>query len=241
MILECENISFRYDADRAALAECTFSAEEGARLGLIGCNGAGKSTLLKLITGLLKPCGGSIEVGGLKVCKANIAEIRKKAGFVFQEAENQLFMPTVAEDVAFGPFNYGIRDGELEQTVTAALASLGIEELRDRRITRLSGGEKKLVSLATVLALKPELLILDEPTIALDPGNRRRLIDILNGLSQTLLIASHDLDMIWDTCTDVILMTGGRIAASGSAREILTDRELLEANGLELPLRFSGG
>ena len=241
MILRCKNISFQYEKGRDALTECSFDMTDGGRLGLIGCNGAGKSTLLKLITGLLKPEGGSIEVDGREVCKANLAEIRKTAGFVFQEAENQLFMPTVAEDVAFGPFNYGARGGELERMVTAALESLGIENLGDRRITRLSGGEKKLVSLATVLALKPKLLILDEPTIALDPGNRRRLINILNGLSQAQLIASHDLDMIWDTCSEVILMSGGRITARGPVKEILTDRELLETNGLELPLRLQGG
>ncbi|MBD5156043.1 MAG: ABC transporter ATP-binding protein [Butyrivibrio sp.] len=241
MILRCKNISFQYERGRNTLAECSFDMPKGGRLGLIGCNGAGKSTLLKIITGLLKADGGSAEVDGREVCKANLAEIRKTAGFVFQEAENQLFMPTVAEDVAFGPFNYGVRGGELEQTVTAVLESLGIEKLGERRITRLSGGEKKLVSLATVLALNPKLLILDEPTIALDPGNRRRLINILKGLSQAQLIASHDLDMIWDTCDEVILMTEGRIAAHGSAKEILADRELLEANGLELPLRLQGG
>ena len=119
MILRCKNISFQYERGRNTLTECSFDMPKGGRLGLIGCNGAGKSTLLKIITGLLKADGGSAEVDGREVCKANLAEIRKTAGFVFQEAENQLFMPTVAEDVAFGPFNYGVRGGELEQTVTA--------------------------------------------------------------------------------------------------------------------------
>lgn len=241
MILRCENISFQYEKGRYTLTDCSFEIPNGVRMGLIGCNGAGKSTLLKLITGLLKPAGGRIEVGGLEVCRSNLAAVRQKAGFVFQEAENQLFMPTVCEDVAFGPSNYGLSGGELEEAVSAALESLGIEGLRDRRITRLSGGEKKLVSLASVLVMKPELLILDEPTTALDPGNRRLLINILKGLAQAELIASHDLDMIWDTCSEVILLADGHVAARGTTEKILTDKELLEANGLELPLRFQGG
>ncbi len=129
----------------------------------------------------------------------------------------------------------------LDEAIGETLKSLGIEGLRDRRITRLSGGEKKLVSLASVLVMKPSLLILDEPTTALDPGNRRRLINILKELSQAQLIASHDLDMIWDTCSEVLLLADGHIAARGAAEKILTDKELLEENGLELPLRFQGG
>lgn len=241
MILKCENISFQYEKGRRTLTDCSFEIAEGARIGLIGCNGAGKSTLLKLITGLLKPDGGRIEVGGLEVCKANLAAVRQKAGFVFQEAENQLFMPTVGEDVAFGPSNYKMSGSVLDEAIGETLKSLGIEGLRDRRITRLSGGEKKLVSLASVLVMKPSLLILDEPTTALDPGNRRRLINILKELSQAQLIASHDLDMIWDTCSEVLLLADGHIAARGAAEKILTDKELLEENGLELPLRFQGG
>lgn len=240
LILECRDVFYQYEPNTDVLKACSFEIAAGEHVGLIGCNGAGKSTLLKLIVGLLATSHGSINVAGLEVCKANLAEVRRMVGFVFQEAENQLFMPTVAEDVAFGPSNYGQSGGDLERTVADTLESLGISNLARRRITRLSGGEKKLVSLATVLALKPKLLILDEPTIALDPGNRRRLINILKGLPNAEFIASHDLDMIWDICGRVLLMDGGCIVAQGATRDILTDKGLLEAHGLELPFRLQG-
>lgn len=240
MILQVKDLKYGYDASADVLKGCNLCCDDNEKVGLIGCNGAGKSTLLKLIVGLLVPERGVVTVDGIRVQRQNYEKVRKAAGFVFQDADNQLFMPTVAEDVAFGPANYGISGSELDGLVEETLMSLGIEQLAKRRTTRLSGGEKKLVSLATVLALRPKLLILDEPTIALDPGNRRRLINILKGLDMAQLIASHDLDMVWDICDRVVLMSNGEIIADGAAKTILSDRELLEKSGLELPLRLQG-
>ena len=240
MILEIKDLEYAYDSSGNALNGLDLCCRYNEKTGIIGCNGAGKSTLLKLIVGLLSPSKGSVKVDKIPVERANLAKVRKTVGFVFQDADSQLFMPTVAEDVAFGPANYGVSGNELEQLVQNTLKSLGIEQLAGRRTTRLSGGEKKLVSIATVLALKPKLLILDEPAIALDPGNRRRLINILRGLDMAQLIASHDLDMVWDVCDRVVLIKEGVIIADGKTKEILSDKSLLEKSGLELPLRLQG-
>ncbi len=236
MILECEALSYEYERNKKVLENLSINIEAGESVGLIGCNGVGKSTLLKLIVGLLTPVSGLIKVNGMEVNRRNLEQVRQQVGFVFQDADNQLFMPTVAEDIAFGPANYGIKGDELTQRVDSVLAELGIEGLKSRKTTRLSGGEKKLVSLATVLALKPDLLILDEPSIALDPGNRRRLIRVLSSLGEARLVATHDLDLVLDVCDRVILMSDSHIAADGRAEDILFNKELLESCGLELPL-----
>ena len=165
-----------------------------------------------------------------------LPQIRAKLGYVFQDSDSQLFMSTVYEDVAFAPRNYGLTADETDRRVRQALDLTGISHLRDRQIHRLSGGEKKLVSIATILSMMPEVLLMDEPSIALDPRNRRNLIHILNSLDQPKIIASHDLDMIWDTCPRTILLSDGEIVCDGATKEILCDRELLESNGLELPL-----
>ena len=168
--------------------------------------------------------------------KKNLTDIRAKIGYVFQDSESQLFLSTVYEDVAFGPRNYGYREEEVNRRVMDALRKVHLEELKDRHIYRMSGGQKKLASIATILSMEPEVMLLDEPSIALDPRNRRTLIHILNEMKETKIIASHDLDMIWDTCERTILLSEGKVIKDGKTAEILSDRKLLEENGLELPL-----
>ena len=158
---------------------------------------------------------------------------------MFQDADAQLFMTTVGEDVAFAPRNYGLPEDEVEKRVTAALEKVHIPHLRDKAVYKLSGGEKKLASIATILSMTPDIILMDEPSVALDPRNRRNLIHVVNEFDHLKIIASHDLDFIWDTCGRVILMNGGRIIRDGKAEEILRDKELLEENGLELPLSLS--
>ena len=196
----------------------------------------GKSTLLKLLVGLELGYTGEIIIDDVKVEKKKLSEIRQKIGYVFQDSDSQLFMPTIYEDVAFAPKNYGFSEEEVQSRTIEALKNVGIEDLKDRPIYHLSGGQKKLASIATVLSMKPDILIFDEPTIALDPRNRRKFIEVLNSLSGTKVVASHDLDLIYDTCEKAILIADGKIIKNGLTKEILNDKELLENNGLELPL-----
>lgn len=171
--------------------------------------------------------------------KKSIEKIREKIGYVFQDSDSQLFMPTVYEDVAFAPKNYGLSSEEIEKRSIEALEKVGIENLKNRSIYSLSGGEKKLASIATVLSMNPEILIFDEPTVALDPRNRKRFINVLNSLKTTKIITSHDLDLIYDTCNKSILISKGKIITYGNTKTILHDKKLLEDNGLELPLSLS--
>lgn len=237
-IIEIESLHFTYSGDVKALQDISFAINKGETVGLIGENGAGKSTLLKLLVGLLDGYGGRLEIDGLAMEKKNLAPIRAKIGYVFQDSDSQLFLSTVYEDVAFGPRNYGYREEEVDKRVKAALSKVHLEELGNRHIYRLSGGEKKLASIATILSMEPEVMLLDEPSLALDPGNRRNLIHILNEIEETKMIASHDLDLIWDTCERTLLLSKGKLVKDGKTRELLKDKELLEANGLELPLRM---
>lgn len=234
--IELKQVDFAYDKNIQILKQVTMQIEFGESVGLIGANGVGKSTLLKLLVGLNENYTGDIQVRGIPVVGQNLVEIRKKLGYVFQDSENQLFMSTVLEDVAFGPRNYGLPESEVKKRVEDALKRMRIEHLAENQIYKLSGGEKKMAAIATILSMQPEVVLMDEPTIALDPKNRRNLIHILNELSQTKLIASHDLDMIYDTCDRVVLMDQGEVVADGMAKEILTDQKLLEEHGLELPL-----
>ncbi|MBO4330919.1 MAG: ABC transporter ATP-binding protein [Oscillospiraceae bacterium] len=237
-MIEFRNVSFAYEKGRSVLCGLSFRIEKGESVGLIGANGAGKSTVMKLMLGLISG-EGAIFADGIEVKKENLPEIRRKLGFVMQDSDDQMFMPTVYEDMMFGPLNYGLTRPEAEKRVDAALERLGITELKHRYNHRISGGEKRMAAIATVLAMEPEAVLMDEPTSALDPFNRRAVINAIRGLDRTKLISSHDLDMIMDTCGRVILLSGGRIAADGPAKLILTDRELLEANRMELPLSLS--
>ncbi len=233
-----EHVSFAYEKDKPVLRDLSFSIENGESVGLTGANGAGKSTLMKVLLGLL-PYEGMITVDGLTVDRENLKEIRRKLGFVLQNSDNQMFMPTVYEDIMFAPLNYGLSREEAEQRTDAVLALLGLTELKHRHNHKISGGEKRMAAIATVLAMEPDALLMDEPTSALDPYNRRKVINTINSLPKTKLIAAHDLDMILDTCQRVILLSKGTITADGDAKTNLTDQALLEANRMELPLSFS--
>lgn len=234
--IDVEDVSFSYDGGTPTLDRISFAAGEGESVGIIGANGVGKSTLLKLLVGLQMNFTGRIRVGEIPLEKGTLGTVREKIGYVFQDSDSQLFMPSVYEDVAFAPRNYGLPEEEVRRRAEQALAAVHIENLRDRQIYKLSGGQKKLASVATILSMTPDIILMDEPSAALDPGNRRNLIGILNGFRHLKIIASHDLDFIWDTCERTILMAGGRIVLDGAAKEILSDEALLAANGLELPL-----
>ena len=236
-MIEFENVSFAYEPDRPVLKNLSFRIADGEAVGLIGANGAGKSTVMKVLLGLL-PCEGRVLVDGVEVKKGSLYEIRRKLGFVLQNSDNQMFMPTVFEDMTFGPLNYGATREEAEARADAALERLGIPDLKHRHNHKLSGGEKRMAAIATILAMEPEAILMDEPTSALDPCNRRLVINVIRSLSQTKLITAHDLDMILDTCSRVLLLSDGAIAADGPADVLLRDRTLLEAHRMELPLRF---
>lgn len=236
MTIDVENLSFGYEKESEILSQISLHAAQFDSIGLIGANGVGKSTFLKLLAGLYLDFEGTIRIGDLPVEKRTLSEIRSKIGYVFQDSDSQLFMSTAYEDIAFAPRNYGLPESKVQSRVAQALRLTGIEHLRDKHIYKMSGGEKKLVSIATILSMTPDIILMDEPSIALDPKNRRNLINILNTFEHLKIIASHDLDLILDTCERTILMSGGRIIRDGVTKDILTDKELLEANGLELPL-----
>ena len=237
-MIEFQNVSFAY-GQTPVVENLSFSIGKGETVGLIGANGAGKSTIMKLMLGLLSG-SGSIRVDGLTVNKENLSEIRRKIGCVLQDSDNQMFMPTVYEDMIFGPRNYGLSKEAADEKVDAILEQLGLQELKHRHNHKISGGEKRMAAIATILAMEPEMILMDEPSTALDPVNRRTVINTINRLPQTKLIASHDLDMILDTCQRVILLSHGTIVADGDAETILRDKQLLEANRMELPFCLQG-
>ena len=234
-----QNVSFSYDNSCPVVENLSFSIGKGETVGLIGANGAGKSTIMKLLLGLVTG-GGQITVDGLAMNRQNLPAIRRKIGFVLQDSDNQMFMPTVYEDMIFGPRNYGLSKEETERRVDEVLGRLGLEDLKHRYNHKISGGEKRMAAIATILAMDPEAILMDEPSTALDPVNRRTVINTINRLPQTKLIASHDLDMILDTCQRVIVLSHGKIVADGEAETLLRDQQLLEANRLELPLCLQG-
>ena len=239
-MIEFSHVSFAYEPGKEVIRDLSFRLEDGESVGLIGANGAGKSTLMKLLLGLVQG-EGEITVDGIRLEKKTLAEVRRKIGFVLQNSDNQMFMPTVYDDMMFAPMNYGMTREEAEKKVDEVLARLELGALRNRYNHKLSGGEKKMAAIAAVLAMEPETVLMDEPTSGLDPYNRRLIIRTVRGMRETKLIASHDLDMILDCCSRVILLSEGRIAADGRAEDVLRDRALLEANHLELPLSLSRG
>ena len=235
-MIKCQNLSFAYEPDTEVLRNITLKIKTGERVGIIGANGAGKSTLLRILLGLEKDYRGVVSVGGMEVVKKNYPAIRKAAGYMFQDSENQLFMPTAREDVSFALINYGYDEEYVAEKTNEALQTVGILDIADKPTWKMSGGEKKLVCIAVMLATEPEIVIMDEPTNSLDPYNRNQLIETINSLDKTAIIASHDLDMVLDTCDRAVLLSNGEIVADGSARDILTDKELLERHRLLLPL-----
>lgn len=235
-----DNVSFAYEADAPVLKGVSFHIAPGEAVGLIGANGAGKSTIMKLMLGLLPCTEGEIHVDGVHVEKKTLPQIRRTLGFVLQDSDSQMFMPTVYEDMMFAPRNYGLSKEEAEQKVDAVLEQLHLTELKHRHNHKISGGEKRMAAIATILAMEPKAILMDEPSIALDPLNRRTVINAINGMTMTKLIASHDLDMILDTCSRVLLLSGGQLVADGSADQILRDKALLEQNRMELPFCLAG-
>lgn len=238
-MIEFKNVSFSYNGTNMVVENLNFTIRPGEAVGLIGANGTGKSTIMKLLLGLLEG-QGEILVDGQPVNRKNISDIRRKIGFVLQDSDSQMFMPTVYEDMIFAPRNYGLNKEATEQRIDDILGQLGIQKLKHCYNHKISGGEKRMAAIATVLAMEPEIIIMDEPSTALDPFNRRTVIRTIQALPQTKLIASHDLDMILDTCQRVLLLSDGKIVADGSADSILRDRSLLEANRMELPFCLQG-
>lgn len=240
--IKVDNLAFTYKnscSSKYILDNINFSAQGNESIGIIGANGVGKSTLLKLLVGLNLDYDGSILINNLKVKKDNLSKIRKSIGYVFQDSESQLFMSTVYDDVSFAPKNYGFSHKEIEERTLEALEKVKITKLKDRAVYTLSGGEKKLAAIAGILSMRPQIILMDEPTIALDPRNRRNLIHILKEFKCLKIIASHDLDMILDTCKRTILINNGKIIKDGETKSILEDKKLLEENGLELPLSLA--
>ena len=236
--LRFDDVRYTYPDGHEALRGVSFTLRHGEKAALVGMNGAGKSTLLLHTDGLLLPSSGRVDVGGITVTRKTLPIVRQTVGLVFQDADNQLFMPTVGEDVAFGPANMGLTPEEIDERVTRALRAVGAEALRDSAPCRLSGGQKKSVAIATVLAMEPSILVMDEPTSNLDPRARRLIIDLLSRFDHTMLIATHDIDMIPELCPRTIVMHEGRIAADGDTERIFADLPLIEPCGLEQPCRM---
>jgi cobalt/nickel transport system ATP-binding protein len=235
--LEISNLSFAYPDGWQALREVCFSLQPGEKVAILGPNGAGKSTLLLHLNGLLHG-SGDVKIMGHRVIendKKTLASIRAMVGLVFQDPDDQLFMPTVFDDVAFGPINLGWPEDEVRHRVAHALEDVGLVGYETRAPYHLSGGEKRRAAIATVLAMEPELLVLDEPTSGLDPAGRLLLIELLRRLSPTLLIASHDLDMVLEVCERCLLMDGGRIVAEGPPQDLFEDEATLAVHRLERP------
>lgn len=239
-LLKVDELSYTYMDGTHALKSVSFEANAGQSIGIVGGNGAGKSTLLLLLSGLLEASYGSVTLSGEVMNKKNFKHLCTKIGFVFQNAEDQLFTNSVYEDVAYAPKHAGIEANAIESMVNRTLEAVNIPHLAKRAPHKLSGGEQRLAALATALVMEPELLILDEPTSGLDPQARRNLIRLLNQFSHTRLITSHDMDFIWEVCDQVILMHEGMLVAIGDAKTILADQSLLEKCHLERPLRLQG-
>ena len=240
--LEIKELAFAYPDGNQALYGVNLSIQKGERVALLGPNGAGKTTLVMHMNGIHPTSHGSIHVAGQLVDSKNkesIKQIRSKVGIVFQDPDDQLFMPTVGEDVAFGPYNMGLREAELNKVVDEALELVGMSEFKDRPPHHLSFGQRRRVAVATVLAMKPEILILDEPSSNLDPASRRELADILRSLDITIVMVTHDLPYAFELCERSVILSGGIIVADNDTKVILKDQALLKSHRLELPVGFN--
>ncbi|MFF3495716.1 energy-coupling factor ABC transporter ATP-binding protein [Streptomyces sp. NPDC002795] len=236
--LDVTGLAFAYPDGHQALFGVDLTVGKGERVALLGPNGAGKTTLVLHLNGILTGGTGTVTVAGLPVSARNMAEIRRKVGIVFQDPDDQLFMPTVREDVAFGPAAAGMKGPDLEARVRKALALVGMEEFADRPPHHLSFGQRRRVAVATVLAMEPEILVLDEPSSNLDPASRRELADILRTLDVTVLMVTHDLPYALELCPRAVILSDGTIAADGPTADLLVDDDLMAAHRLELPFGF---
>jgi cobalt/nickel transport system ATP-binding protein len=234
-IVEVRDLFFAYPDGTEALKGVSFRVEHGGAVALVGANGAGKSTLLLHLNGYLPTTRGEVRIGDTALTRETAPLARRAVGMVFQDPDDQLFMPTVAEDVGFGPLNAGLPPDQVELRVATALERVGMAHVRERPPYRLSAGEKRAVAIATVLAMTPDILVMDEPSSNLDPRARRRLIQLLQSFEHTKIIATHDLELVVEVCSRVIVLDGGTVVADGATRDILSDESLMLAHGLERP------
>jgi len=239
-LVEVKHLRHVYPDGTEALHDVSFRIHHGESVAIIGANGAGKSTLLLHLNGYLTATAGTIRIGDRQLGKETLAAIRRSVGMVFQDPDDQLFMSTVYDDVAFGPFNQGLAAADVDHRVMEALAWVEALDLRDKPPNHLSGGEKKRVAIATVLSMLPEILVLDEPTSGLDPRSRRQLIALLRAFHHTRIVTSHDLDMVLELCARTIVLHAGTVMADGPTLEIFGNEELLDACHLEKPLAMQG-
>ncbi len=239
--IDVAGLNFTYPDGKRALGDLSFQVARGETVGLVGPNGAGKTTLFLCLAGVLSAQGGTVRVAGLDPRQAaDRKQLPGRVGIVFQNSDDQLFSTTLGDDVAFGPLNLGVPADEVRRRVADALARVGLAGFDGRVPFHLSGGEKRRAAIAGVLAMQPEVLLLDEPSMFLDPRGRRELIRLLNELAITKIIATHDLELILDTCQRVLVLDQGGLVAQGSAEVLLRDAALMNAHGLEVPYRLRG-
>ncbi|AMO62021.1 cobalt ABC transporter ATPase [Mycolicibacterium phlei] len=236
--IEIEGLRHVYPDGHVALDGVDLTVAPGQRVAVLGPNGAGKTTLMLHLNGVLTATSGTVRIGGVALTRKTVQDIRRRVGLVFQDPDDQLFMPTVAQDVAFGPANFGLRGEELAARVHDALATVALTDVADRSPTHLSMGQRRRAALATVLACEPDILVLDEPSANLDPVARRELAETLSGLNATMLIVTHDLPYAAQLCDRAVVMDHGVVVADGPVADILSDAELLAAHRLELPWGF---
>ncbi len=240
-MVKIHDLEVCYSDGHQALNKISFEMKEGETVGLIGSNGAGKSSLLKAMVGILLPVKGSILIDEISVAKKNLRMVREKVGVVFQNPEDQLFMSNVYDDIAFGLRNMGVSEADVKNRITSVLKSLGIERMLDHNSSKLSGGEQRLVAIATVMVMEPRIVLFDEPTSFLDPKTRRNLIKLLKEYKITKLIATHDLDMALELCDRIIILKEGEVFKQGIAKELLSNQSLMEQANLELPFCLQSG
>jgi cobalt/nickel transport system ATP-binding protein len=234
LVLQVRNISYSYADNSPALKNVSFSLQKGESLAIVGPNGAGKSTLLLHLNGILKG-DGDVHVFGEKITRSNLRQIRRKVGVVFQDPNDQLFMPTLYEDISFGLLYLGLDPEEIRRKIDVILKKFYLEEYRDKSPSNLSLGERKKASLATVLVLEPDILVLDEPTGSLDPGSKKLFVDLLRNIPKAKIIATHDIDLVWDLCSRILFIDKGEIVAEGPVQKILANRSLLQKHDFDLP------